>query len=92
MCEPGRNPRFAREFTHLPFALWMEQQSLNDDARLPSQTCGPCRRSVLWRFSLARKVVDEAGQLDVGVAEPIDDRDSMFLQNVAGLAGGLASN
>src|SRR5207248_2189937 len=82
--QADRDAGFPGEILDLPFALGLEEQRLGCDARLAREPGvslrARCRSaSTTLRFG----VEDEARELDVGVAEPVDNGDAVSLEDLA---------
>ena len=82
--QTDRDARFAGEVLNLPFARRLEQQRLGRDAafarepgvRLRARSGTP---STAWALGME----EEPRELDVGIAETVDDGDAVALENLA---------
>ena len=88
MRETDRDPRFSGEVLDLPVALGLEEQRLGRDAALAREP-GVClrARSVTASTALSLGMKEEPWELDVGVAETVDDGDAVALEDLARFRG-----
>ncbi len=82
--QADRDAGFAGQVLDLPFAGRLEEQRLRSDPGLAREP-GVCLRARCAGPSttLGFGVEDEARELDVGVAEPVDDGDAVSLEDLA---------
>jgi hypothetical protein len=92
MREASGDLRFCGKVSDLPFVLRVKQERLSDDACLPSQTrrSGP-DLAPSW-LSPTFEMEEQARQLDVGVAEAVEEGDSMLSENLPNLCSGVTGD
>ena len=84
--QTDRDARFAGEVLDLPFARRLEQQRLGRDAALAREPgVRLWARRVTPSTALSLGVEEEPRELDVGVAETVDDGDAVALEDLARL-------
>jgi hypothetical protein len=85
--QTDRDPRVAGEVLDLPVALGLEQQRLGRDAGLAREPGvrlrARCVTPSTALTALSFGVKEESRELDVGVAETVDDGDAVALEDLA---------
>ncbi len=86
--QSDRHARFAGEVLDLPFARRLEQQRLGRDAALAREPgVRLWARSVTASTTLPLGVEEEPRELDVGVAQTVDDGHAVALEDLARFRG-----